>query len=287
MIVQAVVQGDLFVGATLEIPREDLLPFGFQQADRFLIGRQTLGQRWKVLSPCALEHDPWLKRITGLKRTSEMTEEDWVERVRMFLPDLYHPDPLISSTAFGEIARAPYAAMRANRERIDNQRLMTEWESEALPTERRALYVLLLGICGDAEVDKLIDEHLSILSRSHATQGLAAWLVAKLERAGPMGLSTIKQHYLLDPHRSQEECQAAYLAMSIQGSGNPVMFRDEAVAIYREALESGHINVIMISDLTSWSRWEMRDQIQKLLVRSDLVLPVREAIQSYLSASSE
>ncbi|MFO0014628.1 MAG: hypothetical protein ACK553_17985 [Planctomycetota bacterium] len=287
MTIETVIQGDLIAGTTIAIPREELPVLNFEESDSFLLGRQALGRRWKLLGPVSGGCDAWLKRMAGLKRTSELTDQDWVERVRLFLPDLEHPDPLVSSTAFGEIARAPYAAMRANREWMDQERLLAAWRSDDLPIERRPLYALLLGICGNDHVDRIIDEQLSMLHRNHDSQGLAAWLVAKLERAGTAGLAAIQRHYLADLHRSEEERLAAFLALSIQGNGNPEQFREPVVAIYRDAIESGSVNILMVSDLAAWSRWEFRSPMRNLIQRSDLAIPLRKAIQSYLLASGE
>ncbi len=287
MIIKTVIQGDQTKGAFVDIAREELPPFGFQEGDLFLLGRQILGHRWKLLSPVSLECEPWLRGIIGLKRTSELTDRDWEERVRRFLPDLNHADALISSTAFGEIARAPYSAMRANRELMEKDKLLSAWQSEFVPPERKPLYVLLLGICGDNEVESLIDEHLLMLDRNRSADGLAAYLVAKLERVGPSAIAGLKQSYLVNRGRNEEERYAAYLALSIQGGGNSAIFREPIVALYQELIAIGQTSVIMITDLTSWSRWELRDPIRKLLTKSDLSLPARDAIQSYLSAASK
>jgi hypothetical protein len=287
VVVETVIQGDLQKGAKFEIPREELPALGFEETDRFLLGRQKLGLRWKQLGVVALGSEAWLRQLAALKRTSELTEADWVERVRFFLPDLDHSDSMISVTAFGEIARAPYAAMRSNRELLDEERLLESWRSEDLPPERRHLSVLLLGICGGEDFESFIDERLSILDRTRETQGLAAWLVAKLEQAGPSGLPEIQQRYLLDPQRTESERLAAFLAISIHGNANPEVFREPAVAIYQTAIEAGQVNVVMIDDLTRWSRHEFRAALQKHLEKRDTDNPLRNALRAYLFGTDD
>lgn len=153
--------------------------------------------------------------------------------------------------------------------------------------ERRPLYVLLLGIRGGDEFDDCIDEQLSLLHRNHETQGLAAWWVAKLERTGPAGLEELQQRYLADSQRSEEERLAVCLALSVQGSGNRERFREPVVAIYRELIETGTVNTVIVTDLTLWSRRELEPLMRRMLERSDLANPLREAIHSYLLASSK
>ncbi|MFN9717083.1 MAG: hypothetical protein ACK58L_00215 [Planctomycetota bacterium] len=150
VVIDTVIQGDLQQGMMFEIPREELPALGFAETDRFLLGRQKLGHRWKQLGIVARGNEAWIGQLAGMKRTSELTEADWVERVLLFQRDLDHSDPMIGATAFGEVARAPYSAMRANRELLDEERLLQSWRSVDLPLERRSLYVLLLGICGGA-----------------------------------------------------------------------------------------------------------------------------------------
>ncbi|MFN9603114.1 MAG: hypothetical protein ACK6A7_06670 [Planctomycetota bacterium] len=285
--IETVIRGELRAGSILEIPRGELPPLGFEESDRFLLGRQTLGRRWKRLATIDVGCETWLRQMAGLKRTSELTEQDWIERVGMFLPDLEHSNELIRDTAFGEIARAPFAAMRANRDRIDRERLLDAWRSTHTPAERRPLYVLLLGIRGGDEFDDCIDEQLSLLHRNHETQGLAAWWVAKLERTGPAGLEELQQRYLADSQRSEEERLAVCLALSVQGSGNRERFREPVVAIYRELIETGTVNTVIVTDLTLWSRLEFEPLMRRMLERSDLANPLREAIHSYLLASSK
>jgi predicted amidohydrolase len=146
-----------------------------------------------------------------------------------------------------------------------------------------------VDLAGRTLLPGFIDGHSHILTQadSYLQAPLAAWLVAKLEQAGPSGLPEIQQRYLLDPQRTESERLAAFLAISIHGNANPEVFREPAVAIYQTAIEAGQVNVVMIDDLTRWSRHEFRAALQKHLEKRDTDNPLRNALRAYLFGTDD
>lgn len=76
-----------------------------------LLLRQSLGGLWVVAGPMSAPAAPAARLLVGAKRSTDMTPVDWQARVVKLAPLLEHPVPVLAETAYGEIARSPYAAM--------------------------------------------------------------------------------------------------------------------------------------------------------------------------------
>ena len=78
-----------------------------------------------------------------------MNADDWQARVALMLPYLEHREPLVAKIAYGELAAAPYAALLAAKPRLPAPAIR-RWLADPALAARRPLYLLLLGIAGDA-----------------------------------------------------------------------------------------------------------------------------------------
>ena len=67
-----------------------------------------------------------------------------VARVGFLLPSLQSPEPMVAELAYGEIAAAPYGAMRANKAAIDLE-AVRRWVADPALASRHDLYLLLLA----------------------------------------------------------------------------------------------------------------------------------------------
>jgi len=67
-----------------------------------------------------------------------MDEADWREHVAFHADRLEHPDPFVAEVACGEIARAPYAAMRTLAPKLDARRV-ERWLDDPALARRRGL----------------------------------------------------------------------------------------------------------------------------------------------------
>src|SRR5262245_10150851 len=89
-----------------------------------------LAEQWTSVGTIAADHADWLRRLAATKHagdsgaersrplplaalpSADLTEEEWLERVALAAPYLESPEPVAAEIAYGEIARAPYRALR-------------------------------------------------------------------------------------------------------------------------------------------------------------------------------
>ena len=114
-----------------------------------LLVRDDAWSMWVGVGAVAVEHASWLRQIAAGKRSSDMNADEWRARVALMLPYLEHREPLVAEIAYGELAAAPYAALLAAKPRLDAPAIR-RWLADPKLAARQPLYLLLLGIAGDA-----------------------------------------------------------------------------------------------------------------------------------------
>lgn len=267
---------DLSVPAS-QAPRRDGKPV--------LMVRDGLSREWSALAEIDAAHAPLLQSFSQLKRTSEMGAADWAQRVAQFVPLLEHPEPLIAQTAYGEVARSPYAAMRANRPLLDAAQL-AQWVNDAQLSARRPLYLLLLGLAGGADDAQSIERRLTGRGPRAELVDLPALVAADLELRGPARLPWLEQQILLDPKRSASEVQAALVALSVHGNEGTRVPRERVIETYLRLIrDRPPLAGLVAQDLASWQVWEATPAYAALIERNDLPIASRVAMVQYLRVS--
>lgn len=267
---------DLSVPAS-QAPRRDGKPV--------LMVRDGLSREWSALAEVDAAHAPLLQSFTQLKRTSEMGAADWQQRVAQFVPLLEHPEPLIAQTAYGEVARSPYAAMRANRSLLDAAQLR-QWVNDTQLTARRPLYLLLLGLAGAPDDAQSIERQLTGRGPRVELVDLPALVAADLELRGPARLPWIEQQILLDPKRSASEVQAALVALSVHGNEGARVPRERVIETYLRLIrDRPPLAGLVAQDLASWQVWDATPAYAALIERSDVPMASRVAMVQYLRVS--
>lgn len=282
--VEAVIKGPGAPDDQLDLPIPLTRP-GADASRPILVVRDGLSREWAVLGDVDAGQADWLRSLGTLKRTNDMNAADWRERVARFLPYLEHPEPLIAGTAYGEISRAPYEAMRAHRERLDAARLAAWVEDPAL-VERRPLYLLLLGLAGSAQDAQRIESALDTRRPDADRADLPALIAADLELRGPAQLGLIEKQWLLNARRSLLDVQAALVALSVHGNEGGRLSRAQVTQAYLRLIrQRPQAAGLVAQDLASWQVWEATPLYASVVERSDLSFASRVAIAQYLRLS--
>lgn len=251
-----------------------------------VVAQDALTKRWGIVGPLGPEHASWLARVATTKGTSAMTDADWREAVGFYAPYLEHADPFIAETAYGEIARAPYAAMRSLKPRLDARKIGRWFDDPALASRRR-LYTLLLGIAGGPDAVARVDRALADAARRNDATNIAALLCADLELRGPSRVAWVETNYLTTRARSMQEVQGALLALSEQGGVEALVPRARIVEAYRTFIRSHHpLAGNAAPDLLAWQAWDAVPDYIALLKARATQYPLAElALLHYLESS--
>jgi hypothetical protein len=255
--------------------------------DEVILGRHLFTRQWVVLGAIAPGHEDWLRRLAVMKRTKALDEKDWAERVSFFLDFLADPDALVRATAYGELARAPYAAMRPLKPKLDHAALLRNY-TQATDGEARALLILLLGLEGGAPSRRWIGDALARVSREKAATNLAALVTAYLEGAGGDGLKQIETTYLGAAPRGADEIHNVVVGLGVQGGRGGAIPQADIVPLFARIVAAhpeaaGAVAQIM----DGWSRFDLAPQMAPLKDDARLDEGSQLLVANYLLSSAK
>jgi hypothetical protein len=183
---------------------------------------------WVILGAIGADHSGWLRRLAAGKPAAETSAQDWEARVALVVPYLEHPEPLVAGIAYGELAAAPYVAMRAAKPRLDAT-AVRRWLADPTLAGRQPLYLLLLGFAGNAQDATALERRMEAASKSADATNLGSMLAADLELRGAARMDWVETTYLRDRARSAAEIKAALLALSVHGNANGAIPRERVI----------------------------------------------------------
>jgi len=269
-----------------------------------LLVRNKLTDEWTTLGPVDVAYADWLRQVAAtdgpdeapVARTwprttiawSTLSDAEWRERLLLVVPQLESNEPLVAEFAHGELARAPYALMRTLRPQLDAE-VLAGWVRDPALANRRAAYLLLLGIAGGPDDAAAIEAMIDAALKGGDATDLPAMLAADLEIRGPDRVAWIEQTFFADDSRSFPEIEAARLALSVHGAADAVVPRPrvaEAFRFYIHAREG--MAGFVASDLATWKVWDATVDYVALLRSNKVRDPASQlAIVTYLRESPD
>lgn len=251
-----------------------------------LLVHDDLFPTWVILGAIGADRAAWLRKLAAGKRTEAMSAEEWRTRVALVVPHLESPEPLVAELAYGELAAAPYTAVRKAKPGLDAGAVRAWlWNPEL--AARHRLYLLLLGFAGNARDAADLERQLEAAWNAGDATNLASMLAADLELRGAARMTWVEERYLRARARSTREIEAALLALSVHGSANGVIPRERVIQSYRLFMkEHPEIAGYVAQDLAAWRYWDAVPEYVALM-KSDVrqQYPSRLAILVYLRQS--
>jgi hypothetical protein len=257
------------------------------KGEALLLVREDPLPGWVVLGAIGVDQAGWLRKLAVGKNTEEISAQEWRDRVALVVPRLQHPQPLVARIAYGDLAAAPYAALRTAKPHLVAPSIRA-WLADPALAARQRLYVLLLGIAGNAQDAAALEQRLDAALKSGDATNLASMLTADLELRGAARMPWVEENYLRDRARSAPEIEAALLALSVQGHANGVIPRERVIQSYRVFMKA-HPEIAgnVAPDLAAWQYWDAVPEYQALMksgVRQQY--PSILAMMNYLRQSS-
>ena len=283
--VVAVIKGEKPAGGM--IPEEEVELDVVPDANAtLLLARDEAWSMWVAFGAVAVEHAGWLRQIAAGKHLSDMNADEWRAQLALILPYLEDREPLVAEIAYGELAAAPYAALLAAKPRLAAPAIR-RWLADPRLAARQSLYLLLLGIAGDAGDAAALEVRLEALSMAGDATNLGSMIAADLQLRGPQRMAWVDAKYMANRLRSTRELEAALLALSVLGNENDAIPRDRVIQSYRLFMqEHKELAGFVAWDLAAWQYWgavPVYLALNKSNVRQDF--KSRVAISAYLQQS--
>jgi hypothetical protein len=231
------------------------LDFVTASTETLLLVRDETWSTWLGVGGAAVENANWLRQIAVGKRSSAMDAGDWQERVALMLPYLEHREPLVAKIAYGELAAAPYANLLAAKSRLSAPAIR-RWLADPSLAARRPLYLLLLGVAGDAQDAATLERQVEASWAAGDATNLGSMIAADLQLRGPSHMAWVDAKYMSDRARSTRELEGALLALSVLGNANDAIPRERVIQSYLLFIrEHQELAGFVAWDLAAWRYW--------------------------------
>jgi hypothetical protein len=283
--VVALIKGEQPAGGI--IPAEAIqLDIIVDASSMLLLVRDEAWSMWVGLGAVTVEHASWLRQIAAGKRPADMNADEWRARVALMIPYLEHREPLVAEIAYGELAAAPYAALLAEKPHLAAPTIR-RWLADPQLAARQPMYLLLLGIAGDASDATALELRLEALWMARDATNLASMIAADLQLRGPSRMAWVDAKYMGDRLRSTRELEGALLALSVLGNADGTIPRERVIQSYGLFMqEHKELAGFVAWDLAAWQYWGAVPLYMALIksnVRQNFAS--RVAISDYLGKS--
>lgn len=188
------------------------------------------------------------------------------ERLAFFLPNLGVHDEFRESylerDARLEFRHASYADLLKLRPHLQREEVRKKLKELQVHFYPRTLHYLLLGICGNEDDARWIEQELKGLDpRDGWTR--VSMLTCYLAIRGEAGLGFIQESYLDDPQRTADEVYAATWALRFHARETDAIPRERLVAIFQTLLKREAFAAYAVEGLASCEDWSLLEGIRE------------------------
>ena len=216
--------------------------------------------QWSCL-PLTERSENYVKQIPELK-------DDPLERLKFFHGHLEDAESMLARDAYDEFAIAPYDAIKSLAPDMDRKQLIEWIRHPEQSTDRKRLYLTMLGVCGDEKDLPMLEEIMRSTQKS-SRGGLDALIACYLTLAGEKGLPLINELFLANKKAPYADTYAAIMAIRFHGTEGDVIARSALTESLHHVLERKDLADLVIPDLARWSDWSQIDRLTDLFIDAD------------------
>ena len=197
-------------------------------------------------------------------------------RLEYYAKFLEYPDQMISNDAYGEFANAPYDDITQLAEKLPREKIRGWITNKDTPATRMGLYGLLIGLCGNDEDGKIIEE--KILEETEDFRlGIDGLMSGYLLLTGEKGLAVLDKHKLKNRSVPFSETYAAMQALRFMWKyAEGRIEKGRLRASMRILLDRPELADLVIADLARWKDWEVQDRLMALYIQALASAPDEE-----------
>lgn len=299
-----------------------------KELDVVYFGEDAPGKKFLITGIAAITPDKieWTTPVPLSDRAVEYVEklptlpESGLERIAFFQERLEDDDPLLAQDSYDEFARAPYADVIALGPRMHRDRLLKWIQDPTVGPSGRRLYLTMLGICGQPDDVRMLEEFLNydyqvtkpgivaaigitgavgvpvgmgLIDESlHADErrkkeSLDALIACYIKLRGADGLELINEKFLGNPTVEYKHLHSAIMALRFHGEETDIIPREQLLASMRLALDHKEFADQVIPDLTRWEDWDVMPRLVKMFKDSPADDWIRQPVASFVLVAAE
>lgn len=211
---------------------------------------------------------PVTERAQDYIRTMLSLPTDMTERLKFFMKYFEDTDTLLARDAYDEFANASYEEIKKLKPVMNREQLINWIRDTSLSPDRKRLYLTLLGICGDKNDSKLLEEMMRSTDPAQRA-GMDAMIGCYLTLQGADGLALIEELFLKNKKCEFPDVYAAIMALRFHGTDGGVIERTRVVSSMHYVLDRPELADLVIPDLARWEDWSQVDRLVTLFKTSD------------------
>ncbi|MGB1926627.1 MAG: hypothetical protein ACPHL6_08855 [Rubripirellula sp.] len=263
--------GKLLMKVVQVLKGEDLVKIG-DELEAIYYGDVAKGRRFMLsgVDPPQLQWSclPVTERAEKYIGKMNALEDDDLARLKFYYRFLQDEESMLARDAYDEFAIAPYDAVKKLAPEMDHDQLVAWISDPEMPTDRKRLYLTLLGVCGGKEDLPMLGKMLRSTSKS-TRGGLDAMIACYLTLGGESGLGLINELFLANKQAPYADTYQAIMAIRFHGTEGDVIPRSALVESLHHVLDRKDLADLVIPDLARWNDWSQIDRLVKLFVNAD------------------
>jgi hypothetical protein len=228
-----------------------------------LFGSRMPGWHWSDPLPATTAVVTYVRDAPPLISGNE--EQVQLARLRYFLRHLEDRDVIVAEDAYGEFANSDYKVIVKLRGEFPRELLATWVISPNTPASRRGLYGLLLGLCGDDDDARLMEQLITGNLGEEIRPGIDGVMGGYLLLTGEAGLEFLERTKIRPRDVPFTELYAACQALRFAWQYAETTISRVAVRqTMRAALHREDVADLIIADLARWKDWELQPRLMEL-----------------------
>lgn len=206
------------------------------------------------------------------------------DRLAFFQQYFEDEEAMLAADAYDEFARAPYADVRALKDRMNRQQLLAWIRSPEVSVSRRRLYLTMLGVCGQPEDADALEQLIRTDDRA-VRACLDALVAAYLNLKGEAGLPLVEELFLANPNSEYTDTYSTIMSLRFHLQEGEQIPKQRLLAALRRVLDRKDLADLVIPDLARWQDWSVIDRLVTLFKEADQKTAwVRVPVVNYLRA---
>lgn len=263
--------GKLMMKVVQVLKGGDLVQVG-DELEAIYYGDVTKGRRFMLsgVDPPQLQWSclPVTERAETYIGKMNALEDDDLVRLKFYYQFLQDEESMLARDAYDEFAIAPYDAVKKLAPEMDHDQLVKWISDPEMPTDRKRLYLTLLGVCGGKDDLSMLEKMLRSTSKS-SRGGLDAMIACYLTLGGESGLGLINELFLANKQAPYADTYQAIMAIRFHGTEGDVIPRSALVESLHHVLDRKDLADLVIPDLARWNDWSQINRLVKLFETAD------------------
>ena len=263
--------GKLMMKVVQVLKGDDLVKVG-DELEAIYYGDVTKGRRFMLsgVDPPQLQWSclPVTERAEAYIGKMNSLKDDDLVRLRLSYKHLQDEESMLARDAYNEFAIAPYEAVKQLAPEMDHDQLVSWISDPEMPTDRKRLYLTMLGVCGSKKDLSMLENMLRSTSKS-TRGGLDAMIACYLTLGGESGLGLINELFLANKQAPYADTYQAIMAIRFHGTEGDVIPRSALVESLHHVLDRKDLADLVIPDLARWNDWSQIDRLVNLFINAD------------------